>query len=78
MKNPSTGYKYHTANKEYSSLYILVEVRDYHASSINKSANSSYASITSNSSNSRRATSSTQSSTNTSSGRTSSRGTSSY
>ena len=33
MKNPSTGYKYHKfPNGEASALYILVDVKNYHAS----------------------------------------------
>ena len=32
MKNPSTGYKYHKfPNGEASALYILVDVKNYHA-----------------------------------------------
>ena len=30
MKNPASGYKAHTVGGEKSSLYILLEVRDYH------------------------------------------------
>ena len=30
MKNPDSGYKAHTVNGEKSSLYILLEVKDYH------------------------------------------------
>jgi len=29
MKNPVSGYKAHTVNKEKSSLYVLLEVKDH-------------------------------------------------
>ena len=31
MKNPDSGYKAHTVSGEKSILYVLLEVKDYHA-----------------------------------------------
>ena len=40
MKNPVSGYKAHTVNKEKSSLYVLLEVKD-HVSATNTTVASS-------------------------------------
>ena len=44
MKNPKSGYKSHkSANGERSSLYILVELKSYHATgSVSKSTGAIY------------------------------------